>query len=261
MTNDRVYIHEFIDIRGHHRAKYMHHMTANWSPHAQEHRNQLCYGVWAVLGSTGHWPQVVNIWEEQGWDGLAESFDNETVGEGIQDPFLAHWWAEAKEYRRGGFDRILIPAPWTKTSEELCAASATGALYAHELVKLRPGSPSEFLDMARDQAQPMLKEFGWNLVGAFRTAMVNDDEALLLWAIPSWHAWAQAESVQALGSGATGFAPRTDLTEWRAGLADLVTSWHRILLVDAPLSPFRTLRQPRVQDQVEDQTEHHIAED
>ena len=33
--NDKVYIHEFIDIRGHHRADYMHHMLANWSPLAQ----------------------------------------------------------------------------------------------------------------------------------------------------------------------------------------------------------------------------------
>jgi hypothetical protein len=70
-VNEKVYIHEFIDIRGHHRADYMQHMTANWSPNAQEDRQQLCYGVWALLGSTGPWPQVVNMWEEDGWDGLA----------------------------------------------------------------------------------------------------------------------------------------------------------------------------------------------
>ena len=34
MSNDRAYIHEFIDIRGAHRANYMHHMAANWSPMA-----------------------------------------------------------------------------------------------------------------------------------------------------------------------------------------------------------------------------------
>ena len=82
--NDRVYIHEFIDIRGHHRADYMHHMTANWSPTAQEERHQLCYGVWSLIGSTGPWPQVVNMWEEEGWDGLAGSFGIETVGQQLQ---------------------------------------------------------------------------------------------------------------------------------------------------------------------------------
>ena len=59
--NSKVYIHEFIDIIGHNRAAYMHHMAANWSPEAQEQRQQLCYGIWAVLGSTGRWPQVVHF--------------------------------------------------------------------------------------------------------------------------------------------------------------------------------------------------------
>jgi len=46
--NDKVYIHEFIDITRRSRARYMHHMAANWSPIAQEQRHQLCYGVWGV---------------------------------------------------------------------------------------------------------------------------------------------------------------------------------------------------------------------
>jgi len=55
-ANDKVYIHEFITITKQNRARYMHHMTANWSPIAQEQRNQLCYGVWGTIGSTGTWP-------------------------------------------------------------------------------------------------------------------------------------------------------------------------------------------------------------
>ena len=78
--NDKIYIHELIDIRGHNRASYMHHMTANWSPLAQETRHQKCFGVWATLGSTGRWPEVVNLWEEDGFAGLAQSFAAEAVG-------------------------------------------------------------------------------------------------------------------------------------------------------------------------------------
>ena len=59
----RVYIHEFIDIRGHNRARYLQHMTANWVPIGRRERAQSCFGVWAVVGSTGRWPQVVNLWE------------------------------------------------------------------------------------------------------------------------------------------------------------------------------------------------------
>jgi hypothetical protein len=241
-VNDRIYIHELIDIRGHNRASYMHHMTANWSPTAQEQRHQLCYGVWSLLGSTGQWPQVVNMWEEDGFEGLARSFGIEAVGAGAQDPKLEKWWATAAEFRSGGFDRIMVPAPWTSTIEELCVDGVTGTTYAHELIRVRPGSAKELLEQAREVGAPALAEHGWRLVGAFTTAMANDDEALLLWAIPSWQHWADGEAAHS-ADGA--------VRAWRAGVAPTVTSWHRTLLVDAPLSPFRTHRQPSVDDRTD----------
>ena len=129
--NDRVYTHEFIRIRGTNRANYMHHMTANWSPIAQDERNQLCYGVWGTVGTTGHWPQVVNMWEEAGFDGLAAGLGHELGRPSLQDEKLEKWWNEASNYREGGFDRVLIPAPWTRTVAELCADGVRG-------VDLRP---------------------------------------------------------------------------------------------------------------------------
>ena len=87
--NPKIYIHEFIDIIGHNRAKYMHHMTANWVPVGIEERNMRCFGVWATVGSTGRWPEVVNMWELDGWDGLAANFAHETAGGRDQDPSLA----------------------------------------------------------------------------------------------------------------------------------------------------------------------------
>ena len=240
--NECVYIHEFIDIRGHHRAAYMHHMLANWSPMAQEERAQRCYGVWAVLGSTGGWPQTVNMWEHEGWDGLASSFAVEAVGKGAQDPKLEKWWAKAAEFRRGGFDRIVVPAPWAPTITELCARGVRGSVYAHEMVKVRPGSAVELLERARVSAATALARYGWELVGAFTTAMVDDDEALLIWAIPTWANWAAGERAHAVDD---------DVVAWRRDVRDVVTAWHRVLLVDAPLSPFRTGRQPSRDDRTD----------
>jgi len=241
-VNDRVYIHELIDIRGHRRAEYMHHMTANWSPNAQEDRGQRCYGVWALLGSTGAWPQVVNMWEEAGWDGLARSFGGEAVGTGAQDPKLERWWARAAEFRRGGFDRIVVPTPWTRTIEQLCADGVRGATYAHELVQVRPGTAGELLDRAHEQGRVALGAHGWELIGGFRTAMVDDDEVLLLWAIPTWEQWAAGEAAHDTDH---------DVAAWRRGAREVVTGWHRVLLVDAPLSPMRTGRQPSRDDRTD----------
>ena len=162
-VNDRVYTHEFIDIIGANRPNYMHHMTANWSPIAQEERNQLCFGVWGTVGTTGHWPQVVNMWEEAGFDGLAAGLGHELGRPTLQDEKLEKWWKEAANYRRGGFDRVLVPAPWTRTIEELCADSVKGVAYAHETVEVDPGGADDFLSAVRDQAVPTLAPFGWEL--------------------------------------------------------------------------------------------------
>jgi len=233
--NDRIYIHEFIDIIGHNRANYMQHMTANWSPIGQEERNQLCYGVWALVGSTGAWPKTVNMWEHAGWSGLAASLGFETVGRGAQDPALEKWWARAADFRSGGVDRIMRPAPWTRKVEELCADGVRADVYAHELVTVEPGTAGEVLERARDAAE-LHARHGWELFGAFTTAMANEHEALLLWAIPTWQQWADGESDR-------------ELVTWRRSLQPV--TWSRVLLVDAPLNPLRIGRQPARSDRVD----------
>jgi hypothetical protein len=238
--NDKVYIHEFIDITKQNRARYMHHVTANWSPIGQDERHQLCYGVWGVVGSTGRWPAVVNLWEEDGFAGLATSFRKELNNTTLQDPALAKWWAAAADLRAGGTDRLLVPHPDTLPIEQLCAAGVTGEVYAHELVTVRPGAVGEFLTGAIGEAKRAQADFGWQLAGAWWTAMHNRDEAVLLWTIPDWESWAKVE---------------TELCRTRDVLlpesSGSILARDRILLVDAPLSPLRTGRQPSRADRTE----------
>lgn len=241
-SNDKIYIHEFVDIVGHNRANYMQHITANWSPIAQEERHQLCYGVWGIVGTTGDWPSVVNIWEEDGFDGMARSFRHEFGHSTLQNPKLATWWANAAGFRSGGHDRLLVPAPWTRTIEQLCGDGVRGETYAHERFTTTPGKAHALLARIAEEAGPLLAEFGWILAGAWETAMVGDSEVILLWAIPTWEQWAAAESAERAD---------TKLARWRSSLHEATTSVRRILLADAPLSPFRTGRQPRREDRTE----------
>ena len=237
--NNKIYIHEFIDIIGHNRARYMHHMTANWCPIARDERNMLCFGVWGTVGSTGRWPEVVNLWElDNGWEGLAANFAHELASPSLQDPALAEWWAAAAEFRRGGIDRILHPEPWSPTIEELTEAGVRGVVYAHELVTVPAGGVGALLEALHEAGVPAVEAFDLRCVGAFRVAMNNDTEAILLWAIPSWETWARFE--QAWDDGRIG--------AWRARLTAMNADVKRTLLVDAPLSPMRTGRQPQISD-------------
>ena len=114
-------------------------------PGRREERNQLCFGVWGTVGSTGRWPEVVNMWELDGWDGLVANFEHEFTHATLQDPSLAEWWAVAASLRRGGVDRIVVPEPWTRPIDELIADGVRGELYAHELVKRADRSAPRFL--------------------------------------------------------------------------------------------------------------------
>ena len=69
--------------------------------------------------------------------------------------------------------------------------------------------------------------------------MVNDSECIVVWAIPTWEQWAAFEAAQ----------HRDDaLGKWRDSVRDIAVDFHRCLLVDSPLSPFRTGRQPQESD-------------
>ena len=239
--NTNVYTHEFINITGQGRAAYMHHMTANWSPIGQEDRDQRCFGVWGTIGTTGFWPQVVNMWEESGFVGLAKGLGHETGRPSLQDEKLEKWWAEALKFRSGGYDRVLIPAPWSPTVTELTEAGTSGQAYAHETIAVPRGTAPDFLELVREAGVPAMAEHGLSLVGALRTSMRDDDECIVIWAIPSWDAWAQFEL--AFDGEA--------LSEWHAERRAASEHYERFLMADAPLSPMKIGRQPARSDRVD----------
>ena len=124
--NEKVYIHEFIDIIGHNRASYMHHMTANFSPIAQEERHQLCYGVWGVVGSMGGGRRWSTSGRRTGGRGWQPPFGHEFNHAELQDPKLARWWADGGEMRRGGSRPDAGPGAVVPTITELCADGGGG---------------------------------------------------------------------------------------------------------------------------------------
>jgi hypothetical protein len=183
------------------------------------------------------------MWELDGWDGLVGNFSHELGHASLQDPALAEWWAQAAGLRRGGVDRIVVPEPWTRPIDRLIADGVRGEVYSHELVTVPPGTAPELMAAVREQAVPAHEAFGLDLVGAFRVAMVNESEAVIIWAIPDWRTWARVEQAW-LGHGDDAHL----LAAWRKTTLALGADWRRTLLVDAPLAPLRLGRQPRVGD-------------
>ena len=114
-----------------------------------------------------------------------------------------------------------------------------GELYAQDQIAVPSGSAPEFLELVREEAASVYAARGWSLVGAWHTAMADEAECFLLWAIRSWEDWAHLEQSQRDDDG---------LVSWNESARRVTTSMRRILLIDAPLCPFKTGRQPRRSD-------------
>ena len=69
--------------------------------------------------------------------------------------------------------------------------------------------------------------------------MPTDREAIVIWALPSWTSWAEWEQAARRPGPAT---------QWSEIAGRLGTVTRRTLMVDAPLAPLRTGRQPQVED-------------
>lgn len=205
-----IYLHEFIKIRGPHRFDYMEHM-ADFAPIAREERRLLNVGIWGTVNSTDsdRWPEVVNLWEFlDGWPGVAVNFRHEYSHETLQDDSLRPWWKAATEFRLGGHSRLLRPADFSPPLERLLADGVRGPAYYHQQFETVAGAAPVLLEQIGEHWLPIASRFGQRLVGAFRTALGNDDEVIAIWALDDWDDWARLEEALETDAAVTAFRRR-----------------------------------------------------
>jgi len=178
-----LYLHEIIDIVGTGQEAYLK-TVAERAAHSQGEQISRLVGTWKVIGSTNRWPRVVNLWEMEDWAHWADSLERQHLPE-KKDAGLAPWWARATEWRSGGFDRILEPAPFSPSLADLQARGFTAWVCVHSIVRLRPGKRREYLSMVGETLRPLLEKRGLTLMGAYTVPMLSD-ESVLLWAAPDF---------------------------------------------------------------------------
>ena len=229
----RVYIHETIVITVAERKAYLDHFTDVWGPRSRELYGMTCFGVWATSGSTGSWPEAIVIWELEGPHHLTAMMTGEfdfltrpvTGGDHYE-----RFWGSAPEgvVPTHGVDRLLEPSEGSRPIADLVAEGVHGAGYFHETVALAPGAAPEYLECYERAYVPVAECYGLQLVGAFRTLLRGDAEAVCLWALPAWQAWEHL---------VTDLPTDPRLAEFRATSAALGAAPVGKLLVGAARSP------------------------
>jgi len=210
-----LHLHEVIDIVGEGARPYMEH-TITFDTESAAGRGLHLFGTWQVVGMTGRWPQVVNIWEfDDGWEGWLRVLTAANVKR-ADNPALAEWWQEQYARRTGGFDRML-----ESVSDP---AMRTGEIFVHELSEVRPGAAPEYLRAVENVWAPTAAEHGVQLVAAYEV-LFTDVEVVTLWA-----ADARAHAAMQTAGDSRVHAWRTTARQW-------LTRWREELMVPCPGGP------------------------
>ena len=179
MAARALFLHEVVDVVGRGGAAYMAHVLG-FDADATADRGLALVGTWEVVGTTGRWPQVVNVWELDGWDGWARLAQRTNVAKAANAE-LAEWWDEAHRHRTGGFDRLLAGAPGCPDRASLAVDGVQGTWFVHELSEVRPGAGPDYLAAVLEQRVPAMAERGIALVGLY-DAVLSDTEVCTIWA-------------------------------------------------------------------------------
>jgi len=227
MATRNLYLHEYIDIVGEGAMRYMEHTVAFDTDSAAD-RGLALVGTWYTMGSTGRWPQVVNLWEcVDGWTGWRRLMESTNLRR-TQNAALKEWWREALQTRTGGFDRLLGAAPGCPSLADLRAGGTTGSVFVHELSQVRPGAAVDYLAAVREEWQPVTSDYGHALVGLYEV-LLTDTEVLTIWATdPAGH--------EALGR-ATDDGTDERIPRWRTRAREFLTRWREELMTPHPSAP------------------------
>ena len=220
----RLYMHEVIHIVGAGAQGYME-MNKEWAATRPGRGGNRLVGTWASVGATGNWPEVVNLWELtlEDWYGM---LDRAYIHREA-NAHLADWWSRALQYRSGGVDRMLVPAPWSPSLDDLRGRAVRGVLFLQEVSAVRAGTASDYLAAMEREWLPVLRRLGLEVVGAFE-GLMTDTEVVVLWAAPGLDAYRGYLEHRLADPG---------FAAWRRRAREFVTGWRETLWHPAPGTP------------------------
>jgi hypothetical protein len=213
-VNPRIYLHEIIRTVPGREEPYaasvlsLHHDPARSPDTETGALTQL-----RTAQTSGAWPCVINIWENT-WAGKVRDFAGQ-FQDARRNTAMEEWWNRNLHLRRGGYDRILIPAPYSPTRGELARRGVRVEVCVHEILWLPFGEAERYLRELEQRLLPAARRHGVELIGAFRVAMRPRQVLTLLgareWAglgrlleaaasdpeLRAWHAYRSAKVVRA----------------------------------------------------------------
>jgi hypothetical protein len=233
---ERIYIHETFNVTVRQRRDYLDFMCRRAVAANKAHGKSRAFGVWATNGSTHRWAETVQMWERQDLAAMAAGWEHEfnylITDDRSGDPWNTYWAKGAEGVADvDGMDRLLVAADYSPTMEELVARGVKGPGYLQQTVTTPTGGIHDFLQRLGTQGVPAVEALGLKFVGAYRTLLVSDNEGVVLWAMPTYPAWAAYERARLTD-------PR--MQDWMADCGRRGVAWDGKHLVASACNPLNT---------------------
>lgn len=167
--NPNLYLHEIVRTVPGREEPYLASVLALHHEPSRRSRGRPAFAQFRALPVSGAWPSGINIWENT-WDGQTEDLVTQ-FRDAQRDVAMEEWWNRNLHLRRGGYDRLLLPARYSPTLAQLEQRRVRGEVFLHEIVWLPFGEPERYLDAFERDLVPELDALGLDLVGAFHVAM------------------------------------------------------------------------------------------
>jgi hypothetical protein len=224
-----IYLHEIIHVVPGREEPYMAAVLASGAYEVLSPGEVAAYdqvGLFRTTGTSGRWSKVINLWEGRDWKQFAHNLSLQFTER--RDPYLEDWWNRNLTLRRGGFDRMLVPAAFSPDLATLTARGVKGRVFLHEILHVRHGEARAYLQRFEQDFLPAAVRRGWQLIGAYRVAM-RPREVLTLWGMQEWSALSDL------------LAGRADpeLSPWFAYRDSAVTCSEEMVLLPGRINPLR----------------------
>jgi hypothetical protein len=224
-VNPNIYLHEIVRTVPGREEPYLASVLSLHHEPVRCRRGRPAFAQFRSVSTSGAWPCGIDIWENT-WAGQTEDLVSQ-FQDAERDVAMEEWWNRNLHLRRGAYDRLLIPAPWSPTLAELGSRGVRGEGFLQEIRWLAFGEPRRYLDTFEERLMPALERLGLDLVGAFRVAMRPRQVVTLLGA----RGW------KGLGSLLDQSVRDPDLRSWQAYRASVVEQAEELLLLPARHGP------------------------
>jgi hypothetical protein len=225
-VNDHIYLHEIIRTVPGREEPYLASVASlHHDPVRDDRKGPAAFAQFRSVQTSGPWPCAVNIWQNT-WSGQTENLVGQ-FRDTRRDVAMEEWWNRNLHLRRGGYDRILVPAPSSPSLADLVARGVRCEVFWHEIAWLPFGEAPRYLELVARELVPALDRLGLLLVGAFRVAM-RPRQVLTIIGAPEWNQLAEMLS-----------AAQRDpqLAKWNQYRATIAERAEEMLLLPARHSP------------------------